>query len=77
MLLTCMWGFVGCTDKELEAFDGELYFEIQKVKNGAKGIITIVHDDSVLETVEFMYNQFNRYKIRNAPDTGAAIINKG
>ena len=46
-----------CSDKELAAFEGELYCEILPIKDGAKGIITIVHDDGDYNTVNYMNTQ--------------------
>ncbi|MBQ9115545.1 MAG: hypothetical protein IJY04_00825 [Clostridia bacterium] len=50
--------FTACSDKELAAFEGELYCEILPIKDGAKGIITIVHDDGDYSTVSYMNTQF-------------------
>ncbi len=61
VLISCAIGFCSCSDKELEAYQGELYTEILKVKNGASGIITIVHDDGSIDTAEYMIKQFSRY----------------
>ncbi|MBR2461040.1 MAG: hypothetical protein IKB34_07410 [Clostridia bacterium] len=56
-LFSAMSGFISCSDKELEAYEGELYAQVLPIKNGAKGIITIVHDDGDYNTVKYMNMQ--------------------
>lgn len=37
---------------------------IMKMKNGAKGVVTIVHDDGDLKTAEFLNKEFEKYDLR-------------
>lgn len=58
MLLCTFSPFISCSnDAELEAFTGELYSEVLPMKDGAKGIITIIHDDGDYATVNYMKTQ--------------------
>ncbi len=65
-LVSCVMSLASCSDKELEAYTGELYYEILPIKNGANGIITIVHDDGNYDTVAYMKKQFERFEGLNA-----------
>ena len=61
-VFSCVPLFSGCSDRSLESFEGELYVEILPVKDGKKGIITIVHDDGDYDTVQYMKTQFELYE---------------
>lgn len=56
-------GLSSCEDKELAAFSGDLHHEILPLKDGCTSVITIIHDDGVIDTVEFMANQFKAYDL--------------
>ena len=60
MLFGAFTALTSCSSKdpELEAFTGELYAEVLPIKDGAKSIITIIHDDGDLATVNYMKTQF-------------------
>lgn len=58
MLLGAFSVMTSCSkDAELEAFTGTLNAEILPIKDGAKGIITIIHDDGDYATVNYMKTQ--------------------
>lgn len=58
MLFGAFTALTSCSkDAELEAFTGELNAEILPIKDGAKGIITIIHDDGDYATVNYMKTQ--------------------
>ena len=38
--------------------------DIMKMKNGAKGVVTIVHDDGTLNTAAFLDKEFQKYNLR-------------
>ena len=51
-------------DAELEAFTGTLKAEILPIKDGASGIITIIHDDGDYATVNYMKTQLGSMGLR-------------
>jgi len=58
MLIGAFSTMTACSkDAELEAFTGELKAEILPIKDGASGIITIIHDDGDYKTVQYMKTQ--------------------
>ena len=63
MLIGSTLWFTSCSDPELEAFTGELYSEILPIKDGAKSIITIVHDDGDYDTVSYMKTHFDTLEL--------------
>lgn len=65
MLLCTFSPFISCSnDAELEAFTGELYTEVLPIKDGASGIITIIHDDGDYSTVSYMKTQLGSMGLR-------------
>ena len=65
MLLCSFAPFISCSkDAELEAFTGELKAEVLPIKDGAKGIITIIHDDGDVATANYMKTQLGSMGLR-------------
>lgn len=58
---TAFFALPSCKDKELEAFSGTLYSEVLPIKDGRRSVVTIIHDDGVLETAQFMKKQFEQF----------------
>ena len=64
-LLCSFAPFISCAnDAELEAFTGELKAEVLPIKDGASGIITIIHDDGDVATANYMKTQLGSMGLR-------------